>query len=123
MYTHEGRLDPTLPFDWHKLLAFVGEFAPTAHEQITATATLTKAIMIDGGPIVFSVRSIDPIDAPQLVYKLHAAQPQAVARKAKDALIARCGAAVAVDGTIYAAFPDPDQLAHMPVAEVGALVV
>ena len=48
---------------------------PTRQEQTISTRTLTKAISIDGQPVVFQVISIGTTESPQLEYILFSNEP------------------------------------------------
>jgi DNA-3-methyladenine glycosylase II len=181
LHTASGALTPAAPFDFEQSLDFLGMFLPTQGEQTLAPRTLTKAVMIDGQPVVFRVAGTGSADAPRLEYTLFAEapitpamqaaaadrigfylsldddlrpfyalgeadpafapiirqlygyhqvkfltpfenaawailsqrNPMPVARKQKQALAARFGGTLAVDGTAYTAFPTAAQLADV----------
>ncbi|HEY8597755.1 MAG TPA: hypothetical protein VIL85_04950 [Thermomicrobiales bacterium] len=73
MHHHTGVLTPTPPFDLAQTLAFLDGFPPLRGEQTIAPRTLTKAIMVNGQPLGFQVRSIGTIEEPCLNYTLYAA--------------------------------------------------
>jgi len=75
MYTETGTLKPTPPFDFDQSLNFLGTFMPTRQEQTISLRILTKAISIDGQPVVFQVNSTGMIENPQLEYILFSAEP------------------------------------------------
>lgn len=69
-----GQLRPTPPFDFQQSLRFLSLFAPTQREQQIASATLRKAISIDGQPLILEVGSDGDIEQPVLSYRLWSAQ-------------------------------------------------
>ncbi|MBI1258786.1 MAG: DNA-3-methyladenine glycosylase 2 family protein [Chloroflexi bacterium] len=73
--TKTGTLQPKAPFDFECSLAFLGMFPPMHGEQQVVDRSLTKAVTIDGQPIVFNVRSTGTVVAPQMTYTLYADQP------------------------------------------------
>ena len=73
--TKTGTLQPQAPFDFECSLAFLGMFPPMHGEQQLVDRSLTKAVSIDGQPIVFNVRSTGTVAAPQMTYTLYADQP------------------------------------------------
>ncbi len=75
MYQETGKLIPTSPFDFDKSLNFLGVFMPTKHEQTVSSHTLTKAISIEGQPIIFQLASMGTIEKPGLEFTLFSAQP------------------------------------------------
>jgi DNA-3-methyladenine glycosylase II len=75
MYQETGTLIPTSPFDFDKSLNFLGVFIPTEHEQTIFSHTLTKAISIEGQPVIFQLASIGTIENPGLEFTLFSAQP------------------------------------------------
>jgi DNA-3-methyladenine glycosylase II len=81
-----GTLQPQAPFDFECSLAFLGMFPPMHGEQRLADRSLTKAVSIDGQPIVFRVRSTGTVETPQMAYTLYAEQPisEALERAAAD---------------------------------------
>ena len=46
----------------------------------------------------------------------------ALAKRAKDALVQQFGGALEIDGTLYRAFPEPDQMAEVSPEELRALI-
>jgi len=84
--TRTGTLQPQAPFDFECSLAFLGMFPAMHGEQQVADRSLTKAVSIDGQPIVFTVHSTGTVESPQLTYTLYAAQPisDALDRAAAD---------------------------------------
>lgn len=75
LYTETGTLTPTPPFDFDKSLQFLGIFGPTKNEQTVSTHSLTKAISIDGQPVVFQLTSSGTTDKPELNYTLFSSNP------------------------------------------------
>src|SRR5215469_5401656 len=75
MFTTTDTLTPTPPFDFEKSLSFLGVFMPTKHEQTISSHILTKAISINGQPIVFQMNSTGTTENPQLKYTLFCAEP------------------------------------------------
>lgn len=71
----QGTLTPKPPFDFKKSLEFLDHFRPALGEQRTDGDTLTKAIAVNGEPVVFRVQSIGTVDAPELAYVLYAENP------------------------------------------------
>lgn len=71
MHQLQGTLTPIPPFDFDQSLTFLGHFRPALGEQRTADGVLTKAIALDGQVVVFRVRSIGTLDAPELAYILY----------------------------------------------------
>jgi DNA-3-methyladenine glycosylase II len=69
MIQHQGKLTAAAPFDLAHSLRFIGDFTPTHGEQSMVGRSLTKAIMIQGTPIVFRVT------AEPLSYTLYTAAP------------------------------------------------
>ncbi|MGA2663845.1 MAG: DNA-3-methyladenine glycosylase 2 family protein [Nitrososphaerales archaeon] len=71
MHKRSGTLKAVPPFDLRRSLDFIGGFGPLAGEQRVAGEeggglTLTKAIMVDGSPVLFRVGGAgrDPDGAP-----------------------------------------------------------
>lgn len=69
-HTTEGTLSATPPFDFAQTLRFVGAFTPTAGEQQIGERLLRKAVMVQGTPIVFTVRATGDSEQPKLRYTL-----------------------------------------------------
>jgi len=67
-------LNPRAQFDFAQTLRFVGAFTPATGEQTTDGETLRKAVLIQGRPVVFTVRSTGSIEQPQLNYTLATAE-------------------------------------------------
>ena len=53
LYSAQGTLTPTPPFDFEKSLDFLGFFAPMEGEQTLAARALAKAVLIHGQIVVF----------------------------------------------------------------------
>jgi DNA-3-methyladenine glycosylase II len=87
LYCERGRLNAVPPFDFSKTLSFLSAFKPIHDEQIISKQTFTKAVSIQGRPVVFQVTSVGTVDAPELEYTLYAAQP--IAEEIKMAAVDR----------------------------------
>lgn len=85
----KGRLCPTAPFDFSKSTGFLGEFEPTLGEQQVIAMSLTKAVMIDGTPVVFRVENAGTVQNPAVDYTLFADAP--ITQKLQEAAIDRIG--------------------------------
>ena len=85
-YSLNGTLYPSPPFDFEKSLDFIEMFRPMAGEQVLAPRSLSKAVSINGKPVLFQVTSSGSIAAPAIQYQLYAAQPidGETQRKAED---------------------------------------
>jgi DNA-3-methyladenine glycosylase II len=68
--TASGKLTPVAPFDFAKSLEFLGHFRPAMGEQHIDKESLTKAASFNGQCVVFQVRSLGTLDAPELAYSL-----------------------------------------------------
>jgi DNA-3-methyladenine glycosylase II len=79
-HLYTGTIDATPPFDFAHTLAFLADFTPTAGEQAIEAETLTKAVLIAGVPLAFTVRASGTPGEPQLAYTLHADMPLDPAR-------------------------------------------
>lgn len=75
LYTYQGRLAVTPPFDFTKSLQFLGLFAPTQYEQTAAGRVLTKALRLNEHTLVFEVMADGSGDESQMSYTLHTSQP------------------------------------------------
>lgn len=75
LYCEKGRLAAVPPFDFSKTLSFLGAFKPIHDEQTISKQSFTKAVSIQGHPVVFEVTSARTVDAPELEYSLYAGQP------------------------------------------------
>ncbi len=86
MITAVGSITPKAPFDFAQSLHFLGGFMATSGEQTVTPLSLSKAVYVDGQPIVFRVSSSGTEDAPQLGYTLFSEQPisAATAHAAQD---------------------------------------
>ena len=180
VYSEEGSLRPTAPFDLAKSLDFLGMFPPMQEEQTMNEVSLTKAVRVGGRTIVFRLKSTGTIKMPALKYTLFSDHSFShgltdvildrvsfflslnddldqfyriaindpnfapvlqklyglhqvkfltpfecacwavlsqrnqlnAARKAKQALLERFGTSLEVEGHVYKAFPEPNQLAE-----------
>ncbi|HZY46183.1 MAG TPA: DNA-3-methyladenine glycosylase 2 family protein [Candidatus Bathyarchaeia archaeon] len=72
LYSEEGSLRPTAPFDFAKSLDFLGGFAPMQEDQTVNELALTKAVRVGGRTIVFQLRPSGTIKMPGLRYSLFA---------------------------------------------------
>lgn len=72
LHTQSGTIPAQPPFDFASSLAFLGMFPAMQGEQRLADRTLTKAVRVDGVPLVFSVHAEGN---SALAYTLHAEQP------------------------------------------------
>lgn len=70
LHREQAYLDAIPPFDFAQSLNFLGIFAPTQSEQTLTAQLLTKAVMIDGQPIGFQLRSVGTATAPKLECQL-----------------------------------------------------
>jgi len=71
----EGILTPCAPFDFHKTLRFVGDFAPTEGEQTLTADTIIKAITLNGRAVALQVRDVGSVEAPRVEYTLFTEHP------------------------------------------------
>ncbi|MDA4113369.1 MAG: DNA-3-methyladenine glycosylase 2 family protein [Thaumarchaeota archaeon] len=55
MHSRSGTLETVAPFEFQRSLEFIQRFRPLAGEQHVGEGALTKAIMVDGKPVVFRV--------------------------------------------------------------------
>ena len=70
LYSEEGSLRPTAPFDLAKSLDFLEVFPPMQEEQTMNDVSLTKAVRVGGRTIVFRLKSTGTIRMPALRYTL-----------------------------------------------------
>lgn len=75
LYTEEGSLRPTPPFDFAKSLDFLGKFPPMREDQTVSDLSMTKAVRVGGRAIVFQLRPTGTIKMPGLKYTLFADHP------------------------------------------------
>jgi DNA-3-methyladenine glycosylase II len=68
VHSRSGTLETVQPFDFQRSLEFI-KFRPLAGEHHVGEGALTKAIIVDGRPLVFRVRG-DPENPQQLRYEL-----------------------------------------------------
>jgi DNA-3-methyladenine glycosylase II len=70
LYSEEGSLRPTPPFDFAKSMDFLGMFPPMQEDQTMSEVSLTKAIRVGGRTIVFQLKPTGTIKMPALRYTL-----------------------------------------------------
>lgn len=75
LYSEEGSLRPTPPFDFAKSLDFLGTFPPMQKDQTVSEASLTKAVRVGGRTIVFQLNPTGTIKMPGLRYLLFSDHP------------------------------------------------
>ena len=75
LYTEEGTLRPTAPFDFAKSLDFLGKFPPMREDQTVSELSMTKAVRVGGRAIVFQLKPTGTIKMPGLKYSLFADHP------------------------------------------------
>jgi len=75
LYSEEGSLRPTPPFDFAKSLDFLGMFPPMREDQTVSELSMTKAVRVGGRAIVFQLKSTGTIKMPGLRYTLFADHP------------------------------------------------
>src|SRR5437667_227758 len=75
LYSEEGSLRPTPPFDFAKSLAFLGMFPPMREDQTVSELSMTKAVRVGGRAIVFQLKPTGTIKMPGLKYTLFADHP------------------------------------------------
>jgi DNA-3-methyladenine glycosylase II len=75
LYSEEGSLRPTPPFDFAKSLDFLRMFPPMREDQIVSEMSMTKAIRVGGRAIVFQLSPTGTIKMPGLRYTLFAEHP------------------------------------------------
>jgi len=75
LYSEEGTLRPTPPFDFAKSLDFLGRFPPMRDDQIVSELSMTKAVRVGGRAIVFQLKPTGTIKMPGLKYALFADHP------------------------------------------------
>lgn len=75
LHTIEGKLSPTVPFDFTKSLSFLGNFSPMRGEQKTTAQTLTKAVSIEGQVVAFQLHSLGTVEEPHIAYALFSDAP------------------------------------------------
>lgn len=75
LYTSEGTLQPTAPFDFIKSLNFLARFLPMQDQQTITSNILTKAVAIKGQAIVFQLHSTGTVNQPHLAYTLYSKGP------------------------------------------------
>src|SRR5438094_10496014 len=75
LYSEEGSLRPTPPFDFAKSLDFLGIFPPMRDDQTVSELLMTKAVRASGRAIVFQLKPTGTIKMPGLKYSLFAEHP------------------------------------------------
>jgi DNA-3-methyladenine glycosylase II len=75
LYSEEGSLRPTPPFDFAKSLDFLGAFPPMREDQTVSELSMTKAVRVGGRAIVFQLKPTGTIKMPRLKYTLFADHP------------------------------------------------
>jgi DNA-3-methyladenine glycosylase II len=75
LYSEEGTIRPTPPFDFAKSLDFLGMFPPMREDQTVSELSMTKAVRVGGRAIVFQLKPTGTIKMPGLKYTLHADHP------------------------------------------------
>src|SRR3989442_6821656 len=75
LYSEEGSLRPTPPFDFAKSLDFLGMFPPMREDQTISEMSMTKAVRVGGRAIVFQLKPTGTIKMPRLKYTLFADHP------------------------------------------------
>ena len=75
LYSEEGSLRPTPPFDFAKSLDFLGIFPPMREDQTVSELSMTKAVRVGGRAIVFQLKPTGTIKMPGLKYTLFADHP------------------------------------------------
>jgi DNA-3-methyladenine glycosylase II len=75
LYSEEGSLRPTAPFDFAKSLDFLGMFPPMREDQTVSDLSMTKAVRVGGRAIVFQLKPTGTVKMPGLKYTLFADHP------------------------------------------------
>ena len=75
LYSEEGSLRPTPPFDFAKSLDFLGMFPPMREDQTVSEHSMTKAVRVGGRAIVFQLKPTGTTKMPGLKYTLFADHP------------------------------------------------
>jgi DNA-3-methyladenine glycosylase II len=75
LYSEEGSLRPTPPFDFAKSLDFLGKFPPMREDQTVGEDSMIKAVRVGGRAIVFQLKPTGTIKMPGLKYTLFADHP------------------------------------------------
>jgi DNA-3-methyladenine glycosylase II len=73
--TTTGTLTPRAPYDFIKMLAFIGDFTPTGGEQTLAADAVTKAITQNGQAVAFELRSAGTTAEPRVSYTFFSQHP------------------------------------------------
>ncbi len=82
LYKATGCFKAVAPFDFGKSLQFLGGFGPMQGEHVIAANRLTKAVSIEGHPVVFQLTSVRTVEQPELEYNLFSGQPLTAAIQA-----------------------------------------
>ena len=85
MHSRSGTLEAVPPFEFQRSLDFIKGFRPMAGEQHVGEGALTKAIIVDGKPLLFRVKSAGEGQLP-LGYELFSEEelPDQTAKSAAD---------------------------------------
>src|SRR5437870_13768350 len=75
LYSEEGSLRPTPPFDFAKSLDFLGMFPPMREDQTVSELPMTKAVRVGRRANVFQLKPTGTIKMPGLKYTLFADHP------------------------------------------------
>src|SRR5467141_4300693 len=75
LYSEEGSLRPTPPFDFAKSLDFLRMFPPMREDQTVSELSMTKAVRVGGRAIVFQLKPTGTIKTPGLKYTFFADHP------------------------------------------------
>jgi DNA-3-methyladenine glycosylase II len=75
LYSEEGSLRPTPPFDFAKSLDFLGMFPPMREDQTVSELSMTKAVRVGGRAIVFQLKPTGTVKMPGLKCTLFADHP------------------------------------------------
>ena len=75
LYSEEGSLRPTPPFDFAKSLDFLVMFPPMREDQTVSQFSMTKAVRVGGRAIVFQLKPTGTTKMPGLKYTLFADHP------------------------------------------------
>ncbi len=82
LHISEGTLHPKQPFSFAQTLHFIEAFTPTMGEQRAGGGELTKAVMIDGKPLVFRVAEEEGGQNAALRYTLFSDEPLSLETRA-----------------------------------------
>src|SRR5207253_11247065 len=70
LYSEEGSLRPTPPFDFAKSLDFLGMFPPMREDQTVSELSMTKAVRVGGRAIAFQLKPTGTIKRLGLKYTI-----------------------------------------------------